>query len=158
MKNNLIYIIVLMIYNVGCAETSKQPKVTQTDQVNHQYTDGGFSILNAVPVWALNSNLGNRIGGVGIIAVATAKTISKRIDLATKIAENRIVEQISLLMTGLCESTEIKKFDTKLIELYRNRIDCKALQTAQSWLDNSQVMDQWINPKNGDVYVWIILN
>jgi len=75
---------------------------------------------------------------------------------AVAIAQANLAKQIKILVNAEV-TTEKINVDTRTLQYYRSKIRSLSKQEAQAYLRNTKVMDEWIDPKTGDLYVWVVL-
>ena len=149
--------ILLLIIQLSCVHKSIKPTSVPASK-KQQMTPQGYLLENGIPVWVLKTNMTGKLGGVGIVTQTSAPTLQERKELAQILAENEISEQISILVKEVCTLKRSLQFSNDIIQEYRHKINCQSIHQANVWLDSTQMMDQWIHPETGDLYIWVILN
>ncbi len=114
-----------------------------------------YPLKNGYPIWVYNPNYNGYLGAVGI-AKKTRGGYPQQKRTAVAIAQANLTKQIKLLVNTEV-TTEKINIDTKTIQYYRSKIRSLSKQEAEAYLKNTKVMDEWIDPKTGDLYVWVVL-
>ncbi len=114
-----------------------------------------YPIKNGYPVWVYNPNYGGYIGAVGI-AKKVKGGYSQQKRLAVIIAQSNLAKQIRLIVNTKIYTKKIK-IDKNSFEIYKSYLKSLSKQEADVYLKNIIVKDEWIDPKTGDLYVWVVL-
>jgi len=114
-----------------------------------------YPLKNGYPIWVYNPNYGGYIGAVGIAKKDVGGyTEQKRI--AVMVAQANLAKQIKLLVNSTIYTEKIL-ISKKDYEEYKSKLKSLSKQEAQAYLKNTVVKDEWIDPKTGDLYVWVVL-
>ncbi|WP_456401210.1 LPP20 family lipoprotein [Persephonella sp.] len=134
----------------------KEPEVVKRDiKIAKRETKTKYPLKNGYPVWVYNPNYDGYLGAVGI-AKKTRGGYPQQKRTAIAIAQANIAKQIRLIVNAEVQ-TEKVNIDTKTLQYYKSKISSLSKQEAQVYLKNTKVMDEWIDPKTGDLYVWVVL-
>jgi len=134
----------------------KEPKVIKRDiEIAKREAKTKYPLKNGYPVWVYNPNYDGYLGAVGI-AKKTKGGYPQQKRTAIAIAQANIAKQIRLIVNAEVQ-TEKVNIDTKTLQYYKSKINSLSKQEAQAYLKNTKVMDEWIDPKTGDLYVWVVV-
>ena len=116
-----------------------------------------YPIVNGLPVWVSNPNYGGVLGGVGIAKKIPGKGYAEQKRLAKQIALADLAKQIELIVKTEITKVEIN-VDTKTLQYYKKKFSSYSEQEVRAMLiKNAVIEDEWIDPKTGDLYVWVVL-
>ena len=127
------------------------PKVIAKKEIKSKYP-----LKNGLPVWVYNPNYGGYLGAVGIAKKPNKGGYPAQKRLAVMIAQSNLAKQIRLLVNAKVY-TEKLRISKKDYEIYKSKIESLSKQEASAYLRNTVIKDEWIDPKTGDLYVWVVL-
>lgn len=127
------------------------PKVVAKKEVKSKYP-----VKNGLPIWVYNPNYKGYLGAVGIAKKTAKGGYPEQKRLAIMIAQSNLAKQINLLVNAEVY-TEKLRISKKDYEIYKSKLKSLSKQEAQAYLRNTVVKDEWIDPKTGDLYVWVVL-
>lgn len=116
-----------------------------------------YPTVDGFPVWVRNPNYGGVLGGVGVAKKIPGKGYAEQKRLAKQIAIADLAKQIELIVKSELNKVEIK-VDKRTLQYYKKRFSSYSEQEVRSLLiKNAVIEDEWVDPKTGDLYVWIVL-
>ncbi|WP_457600735.1 LPP20 family lipoprotein [Hydrogenivirga sp.] len=116
-----------------------------------------YPVVNGLPVWVSNPNYGGVLGGVGIARKIPGKGYAEQKRLAKQIALADLAKQIELIVKTELTKVEIN-IDTKTLQHYKKKFSSYSEQEVRAMLiRNAVIEDEWVDPKTGDLYVWVVL-
>ncbi len=116
-----------------------------------------YPIVDGLPVWVHNPNYGGVLGGVGIAKKIPGKGYAEQRRLAKQIALADLAKQIELIVKTELTKVEVK-VDTKRLQYYKKKFSSYSKQEVRSLLiKNAVIEDEWVDPKTGDLYVWVVI-
>ncbi|MGM0452474.1 MAG: hypothetical protein ACQERN_04865 [Thermodesulfobacteriota bacterium] len=81
--------------------------------------------------------------------------------VAEKVARANLAKQIEVLIEAVCKSKRIGRFSDDLLVQYESDIDCRSIQKTKQRFSiynlDPLIQDRWIDPRNGNMYVWIVV-
>jgi len=150
MKKILIIIFALTtIY----ACTRKEIYVGET----WKYETAGYDVPDTYPAWISNPSLGGYVGGVGLGKVNVQGGPDIQRGLAETIARGAVIRKVHILVDTVCHNRGENKINRNIIDNYKSQIDCGKAYMGAELIKKIAVKEEWKDPQEGDVYVWVIL-
>jgi len=116
-----------------------------------------YPIVDGLPVWVSNPNYGGVLGGVGIARKIPGKGYAEQKRLAKQIALADLAKQVELVVKTELTRIEIN-IDTNTLQHYKKKFSSYSEQEVRAMLiRNAVIEDEWVDPKTGDLYVWVVL-
>lgn len=116
-----------------------------------------YPLVSGLPVWVSNPNYGGVLGGVGIAKKIQGKGYAEQKRLAKQIALADLAKQIEVVVETELTKIEIN-IDTETLQYYKKRFSSLSKQEVRSMLiKNAVIEDEWVDPKTGDLYVWVVI-
>ncbi|WP_032496437.1 LPP20 family lipoprotein [Hydrogenivirga sp. 128-5-R1-1] len=116
-----------------------------------------YPIVDGLPVWVSNPNYGGVLGGVGIARKIPGKGYAEQKRLAKQIALADLAKQIELIVKTELTKVEVN-VDMSTLQYYKKRFSSYSEQEVRAMLiRNAVIEDEWVDPKTGDLYVWVVL-
>ncbi len=115
-----------------------------------------YPIKNGYPVWVFNPNYNGYLGAVGIAKKIKGKGYPEQKRIAVMVAKSNLAKQIRLVVNSEVY-TEKLRISRKDYEEYKSKLRSLSKHSAHAYLKNVVVKDEWIDPKTGDLYVWVVL-
>jgi hypothetical protein len=116
-----------------------------------------FPMRDGRPVWFYDPNYDGYFGAIGIARKSSTKggyATQKR--LAKTLAQAELSKQLKVFVdTEL--TTEKERILTKVSDSYRSTLTTLSVHKSEELLTNAQIIDEWIDPNSGDLYVWLVL-
>ncbi|MBE9536356.1 MAG: DUF4384 domain-containing protein [Proteobacteria bacterium] len=142
--NTSIYLVLLFFTSTIFALASANAYQEQEQGVAVNY-----------PAWFSNPNMNDNFGAVGI-AGKHPDGYSRQKKTAVKIAQAELSKQIRLLLDSELSKEEHLRQSGKSEE-YSSSMESFSKMSSSELLQSTIVKDEWINPENGDLYVWVVL-
>ncbi len=140
-------------------EKEKEPKYKKYPRklAKREVPKTKYPLVNGLPVWISNPNYGGVLGGVGVAKKIRGKGYAEQKRLAKQIALADLAKQIELIVKTELTKVEIN-ISTKQLEYYRKKFSSYSEQEVRQLLiRNAVVEDEWIDPKTGDLYIWVVI-
>ncbi len=136
----------------------KQPKIVKREKPKkvERQIKTKYPMKNGLPIWVYNPNYGGYLGAVGIAKKTAKGGYPQQKRIAIMIAQANLAKQIRLLVNAEIY-TEKLRISKKDYEIYKSKLRSLSKQEASAYLRNTVVKDEWIDPKTGDLYVWVVL-
>ncbi|EDP73807.1 LPP20 family lipoprotein [Hydrogenivirga sp. 128-5-R1-1] len=136
----------------------KQPEIVKKEKPKkvERKIKTKYPMKNGLPVWVYNPNYGGYLGAVGIAKKPQRGGYPQQKRIAIMIAQSNLAKQIRLLVNAEIY-TEKLRISKKDYEIYKSKLKSLSKQEASAYLRNTVVKDEWIDPKTGDLYVWVVL-
>ena len=115
-----------------------------------------YPLKNGYPVWVYNPNYGGYLGAVGIAKKTQKGGYPQQKKIAIMIANANLAKQINLIINSEVYTEKIR-ISKKDYEEYKTKLRSLSKHSAKAFLKNTIVKDEWIDPKTGDLYVWVVL-
>ncbi len=116
-----------------------------------------YPVVDGLPVWVRNPNYGGVLGGVGIAKKIPGKGYAEQKRLAKQIALADLAKQVELIVKTEITKEEIN-VDTQTVKYYRKKFSSYSEQEVKTMLiRNAVIEDEWIDPKTGDLYLWLVV-
>ena len=116
-----------------------------------------YPIVNGLPVWVSNPNYGGVLGGVGVARKVPGKGYAEQKRIAKMIALADLAKQIELVVKTELTRTKIN-IDTQRLKYYKEKFSSYSEQEVRNLLiKNAVIEDEWIDPKTGDLYLWVVI-
>ncbi|MFW6099745.1 MAG: hypothetical protein ACOC90_00025 [Bacteroidota bacterium] len=112
------------------------------------------------PPWILNPTMDGCLGAVGVAKKQNSAARSRQW-VAEKVAMAELSRQFEVLVESICRSKETANFSDELMEKYEKEVECISRQESEHlfsiYTHDPVVKARWIDPVNGDMYVWVVL-
>jgi len=116
-----------------------------------------YPLVNGLPVWVSNPNYGGVLGGVGVAKKIKGKGYAEQKRLAKQIALADLAKQIEVIVRTELTKVELN-IDTEKLQYYKKKFSSYSEQEVRSMLiRNAVVEDEWIDPRTGELYVWVVI-
>ena len=116
-----------------------------------------YPLVNGLPVWVSNPNYGGVLGGVGVAKRIKGKGYAEQKRLAKQIALADLAKQIEVIVKTELTKVELN-IDTQRLKYYKKKFSSYSEQEVRAMLiRNAVVEDEWIDPKTGELYVWVVI-
>jgi len=116
-----------------------------------------YPMVNGMPVWVSNPNYGGVLGGVGVAKRIKGKGYAEQKRLAKQIALADLAKQIEIIVKTELTKVEIN-IDTRQLEYYKKKFSSYSEQEVRSMLiRNAVIEDEWIDPRTGELYIWVVI-
>ena len=115
-----------------------------------------YPLKNGYPIWVYNPNYGGYLGAVGIAKKLQSGGYPKQKRIAIMVAKANLAKQINLIVNSKVYTEKIR-ISKKDYEEYKTKLYSLSKHSAKAFLKNVVVKDEWIDPKTGDLYVWVVL-
>jgi len=116
-----------------------------------------FPMKDGRPVWFYDPNYDGYFGAIGVARKSSTKggyATQKR--LAKTLAQAELSKQLKVFVDTELTTTK-ERILSKISESYRSTLETLSVHKSQELLDNAQIIDEWIDPNSGDLYVWLVL-
>ena len=143
-------------------EPPKKPKKKElpkayTSVAKRETPKTKYPIVNGLPVWVSNPNYGGVLGGVGVARKVPGKGYAEQKRLAKMIALADLAKQIELVVKTELTRTKIN-IDTQRLKYYKEKFSSYSEQEVRNLLiKNAVIEDEWVDPKTGDLYLWVVI-
>ncbi|UOD34474.1 LPP20 family lipoprotein [Deferribacteraceae bacterium V6Fe1] len=122
-----------------------------------QSNDTKFPLKDGRPVWFYDANYDGYFGAIGIARKSSVRggyAAQKR--LAKTLAQAELAKQLKVFV-----STELKiertRILSKLSDTYTSKLSSLSVHKSEEILQNAVILDEWVDPNNGDLYVWLVI-
>ncbi len=144
--------------------TLEEPSVSQrkyrkrtTAYAKRETPKSKYPMKDGFPVWVSNPNYGGVLGGVGIAKKIPGKGYAEQRRLAKNIALADLAKQVEIIVKTELSKIEIN-IDTKSLQEYKKRFSSYSEQEVRAMLiRNAVIEDEWVDPKTGELYVWVVI-
>lgn len=140
-------------YSIKKITISQENKITQQKELRIKTR---YPLKNSYPVWVYNPNYGGYLGAVGIAKKLQKGGYPQQKKIAIMIAKANLAKQINLIVNSEVYTEKIR-ISKKDYEEYKTKLYSLSKHNAKAFLKNVIVKDEWIDPKTGDLYVWVVL-
>jgi hypothetical protein len=107
------------------------------------------------PVWFHDPSHGGFLGGVGVAREQSGGyPVQRRTAIA--LAQADLARTVRVVVDSEF-TTERIMVDTRTQEFYREKFASMSRQSADEYLNNPQVRDEWHNPATNELYIWVVL-
>ena len=106
------------------------------------------------PPWILNPFYKGYIGAVGVAKKEKNISLPEQKRIAIVVAQGHLSQIVKTVVSS--EYTKIEKYDYNK-KRYEKIIKQLSRQSSEAFLKHFVVKDEWIDPRNGDYYVWVVL-
>lgn len=116
-----------------------------------------FPMKDGRPVWFYDPNYDGYFGAIGVARKSSTKggyATQKR--LAKTLAQAELSKQLKVFVDTELTTTK-ERILSKISESYRSTLETLSVHKSQELLENAQIIDEWIDPNSGDLYVWLVL-
>lgn len=116
-----------------------------------------YPMKDGFPVWVSDPNYGGVLGGVGIARKIPGKGYAEQRRLAKNIALADLAKQVEVIVKTELSKIEIN-IDTKTLQEYKKRFSSYSEQEVRAMLiRNAVIEDEWVDPRTGELYVWVVI-
>ncbi|MDR2870464.1 MAG: hypothetical protein LBV04_08445 [Deferribacteraceae bacterium] len=115
-----------------------------------------YPIVDGYPIWFSQPGYGGHIGGVGIAKVQRSGGYATQRRVALVQAQADLARSVKVNIYGefTMERLLVGK-DTQAY--YQEKYSSLSRQQVDQFVGSPQVMDEWTDEKNGDLYIWVVL-
>lgn len=114
-----------------------------------------YPLVNGLPVWFSQPGYDGYIGGVGV-AKPQSGGYGQQKRAAVALAQADLIKSVSVNVYN--ESTDERYLvDTKTAQFYKEKFTVMSRHDAGEYIENPVVMDEWVNVKTGELYIWVVL-
>ncbi len=114
-----------------------------------------YPIIDGYPAWFHTPDYDGYLGGVGIAKPQRAGySAQKRI--AVSLAQADLTRNIKVNVYNELISERVS-INSTTAKHYQEKIETMSRQDADQYLNNPTVMDEWVDEKTGELYVWVVL-
>ncbi len=101
------------------------------------------------PAWICQPGV---LGAVGIAKKQEKGGYAAQKRLAIVIAQAELAKQIEVIVNA-----ELQTKKTMVNNDYHSKLSSLSKQETQQLIKNAVVKEEWINPKTGELYVWVVI-
>lgn len=117
---------------------------------NHE---GEFKQAVDVPAWVLNPD---KPGFVSVVGSAPKQDWGGR-QAQYRVAEMKARQELAQMVRVRVESTNRFSVEERSGEVNRSAdIETRMQSSVDLSLDSAQVIEEWTDPKNGNLYIWLV--
>lgn len=115
-----------------------------------------YPMKDGYPVWFYTPVYDGYVGAVGIAPKQPRGGISAQKRVARMQAQKNLAKQIEVLVKSEV-NVETTAADYSTVEYYREKVTSLTKEQADQFLSGFKVMDEWVDEKTGEYYMWMIL-
>lgn len=115
-----------------------------------------YPFKDGLPIWVYQPDYESSLGAVGIAKKQEIGGYDAQKRLAVVIAQAELSKQVELLVNSELE-TEKTVIESEAKQSYQEKLKSLSKQETQQLIKNAIVKDEWLNPKTGDLYVWVVI-
>lgn len=115
-----------------------------------------YPLKDGYPVWFFTPVYDGYIGAVGIAPKQNYGGISAQRRVAVMQAQKNLAKQIKVLVTSNVK-VESLGVDSATVQHYRTKVSSLTREQVDQYLTGYKVMDEWVSPKTGEYYIWMVL-
>ncbi|MBZ4642771.1 MAG: hypothetical protein PWQ25_1041 [Deferribacteres bacterium] len=116
-----------------------------------------FPLKDGRPVWFYDANYDGYFGAIGIARKsATRDGYATQKRLAKTLAQAELAKQIKVFVNTELE-TERVRILTKISDTYTSKLTTLSVHQSEELIKNAVILDEWTDPNNGDLYVWLVI-
>jgi len=119
--------------------------------------DTKFPLKDGRPVWIYDANYEGYFGAIGIARKSSVRggyAAQKR--LAKTLAQAELAKQLKVFVNTEL-NIESKRILSKVSNTYTSKLSSLSVHKSEEILQNAIILDEWVDPKNGDLYVWLVI-
>lgn len=116
-----------------------------------------YPMKNGFPVWFTTPVYDGYIGAVGIAPKQSRGGFTAQKRVARMQAQKNLAKQIEVLVKSEV-NVETLGVDTETVQYYRQKITSLTREQVDQYLTGFKVMDEWIDEKTGEYYMWMVIN
>jgi hypothetical protein len=115
-----------------------------------------YPLKNGYPEWFYTPTYDGYIGAVGIAPKQPKGGISQQKRLAKIQAQSTLAKQIDVLVNTE-QNLETLNVDRPTVKYYQEKLTTLTKESADQYLTNYKIMDEWIDDRTGEYYLWLVL-
>lgn len=115
-----------------------------------------YPLKDGYPVWFFTPVYDGYVGAVGIAPKQPNGSISAQKRVAKMQAQKNLAKQIEVLVKSEV-NVETLGVDSATVKYYRQKVTSLTREQVDLYLSGFRVMDEWIDPKTDEYYMWMIL-
>ncbi|ADD67982.1 hypothetical protein Dacet_1210 [Denitrovibrio acetiphilus DSM 12809] len=132
------------------------PPKKQPGKVGSLMPETKYPMRDGFPEWFYTPVYDGYIGAVGIAPKQRSNSLSAQKRVARVQAQKNLAKQIEVLINSDL-NVESLSSGTATVESYRQKVTSMTREQADQFLNGFKVMDEWVDPKTDDYYIWMIL-
>ena len=116
-----------------------------------------YPLQDGYPVWFFTPVYDGYIGAVGIAPKQTRGGMSAQKRVARMQAQKNLAKQINVLVKSEV-NVESLGVDSTTVQYYREKVTSLTKEQVDQYLTGFKVMDEWIDEKTDEYYMWMVLD
>ncbi len=114
-----------------------------------------YPIVDGYPIWFNQPGYDDYLGGVGVAKKQSGGYAVQR-RVAITLAQADLARSIKVNVNNEYTSERLL-VDKKTQSYYKEKFSTMSNQQADEYIKNPQVMDEWLDEKTGELYIWVVL-
>jgi len=115
-----------------------------------------YPIKNGYPEWFYSPTYDGYIGAVGIAPKQSRGGLAQQKRIAKIQAQNSLAKQIEVLVNTEL-TLQATNVDRSTVKYYQQKLSTLTKESTDQYLSNYKVMDEWIDDRTGEYYLWLVL-
>ncbi|MDR2401844.1 MAG: hypothetical protein LBD73_09380 [Deferribacteraceae bacterium] len=113
-----------------------------------------YPLLNGFPIWFSSPVYDGYFGGVGVAKPQKSGGLPAQRKVAVALAQAELAKNLETVVNNEYVSERLS-VDKKTESYYVEKFSTLSRQDAQQLLKNPTVIDEWLNEKTGEFFVWV---
>ncbi|MBZ4672299.1 MAG: lipoprotein [Deferribacteraceae bacterium] len=138
-------------------KTIEEKKAPSDIKEKKQSNDTKFPLKDGRPVWFYDANYDGYFGAIGIARKSSVRggyAAQKR--LAKTLAQAELAKQLKVFVNTEL-NIERTRILSKVSDTYTSKLSSLSVHKSEQILQNAVILDEWVDPKSGDLYVWLVI-
>lgn len=115
-----------------------------------------YPLKNGYPEWFYSPTYDGYIGAVGIAPKQPRGGMAQQKKLAKLQAQSGLAKQIEVLVNTEL-NLEATNVDRTTVKYYQQKLSTLTKESADQYLSSYKVMDEWVDDRTGEYYLWLVL-
>lgn len=122
-----------------------------------QSNETKFPLKEGRPVWVYDANYDGYFGAIGVARKSSVRGgYAEQKRLAKTLAQAELAKQLKVFVNTEL-NVESKRILTRVSDTYTSKLSSLSVHKSEEILQNAIILDEWVDPKNGDLYVWLVI-
>lgn len=126
--------------------------------VEKKLEKGSYPLKDGKPIWFWEPNYDGYLGAVGIARKnAAPQGYAGQLRLAKTLALAELAKQIRVVINTEATLERTQGISNNVVTYYKSKFSTLSKHTAEEIIQDAVIKDEYKDPSNGDLYVWVVI-
>jgi len=117
-----------------------------------------YPLKDGKPVWFWEPNYDGYLGAIGIARKnAAPQGYAGQLRLAKTLALAELAKQIKVVINTEATLERTQSSKNNVVSYYKSKFSTSSKHTAEEIIQDAIIKDEFVDPANGDLYVWLVI-